>query len=189
LVGAENRKTSKLLAGFSIALIESLITCPIERAKVYFMTEDVAQSGGTKRLLSGGNLFKNLFRGFVPLLTRQSVAWVSFLQADLFIKKRIRSYYNIPADQNIPSKYLLIASFFISLFNVMCVMPFDAMKTMMQKVKPTQTLGDTVLEVWREAGIKGFFVGWRVRYMLYLLQALFTVDIIERFENKLRSRN
>jgi len=63
------------------------------------------------------------------------------------------------------------------------------MKTMMQKVKPTQTLGDTVLEVWREAGIKGFFVGWRVRYMLYLLQALFTVDIIERFENKLRSRN
>ena len=69
----------------------------------------------------------------------------------------------------------------------MCVMPFDAMKTMMQKVKPTQTLGDTVLEVWREAGIKGFFVGWRVRYMLYLLQALFTVDIIERFENKLLS--
>ena len=51
----------------------------------------------------------------------------------------------------------------------MCVMPFDAMKTMMQKVKPTQTLGDTVSEVWREAGIKGFFVGWRVRYMLYLL--------------------
>ena len=42
LVGAENRKTSKLLAGFSIALIESLITCPIERAKVYFMTEEVA---------------------------------------------------------------------------------------------------------------------------------------------------
>jgi hypothetical protein len=42
LVGVENRKTSKLLAGFSIALIESLITCPIERAKVYFMTEDVA---------------------------------------------------------------------------------------------------------------------------------------------------
>lgn len=83
----------------------------------------------------------------------------------------------------------MIGSFFISLFNVMCVMPFDAMKTMMQKVKPTQTLGDTVSEVWREAGIKGFFVGWRVRYMLYLLQALFTVDIIERFENKLRSRN
>jgi hypothetical protein len=42
VVGPENRKLSKLMAGFSIALIESLITCPIERAKVYFMTEDVA---------------------------------------------------------------------------------------------------------------------------------------------------
>ena len=52
LVGADNRKTSKMLTGFSIALFESFITCPIERAKVYFMTEDVAKLGGTKRLLA-----------------------------------------------------------------------------------------------------------------------------------------
>jgi hypothetical protein len=63
-----------LLAGFSIALIESLITCPIERAKVFFMTEEVAQRGGAKRLLAlkgaEGGLFRELFRGFLPLLTR-----------------------------------------------------------------------------------------------------------------------
>jgi hypothetical protein len=70
----------------------------------------------------------------------------------------------------------------------MCVMPFDAMKTMMQKVKPTDNLQTTVRSVFREAGIKGFFVGWRVRYLLYLMQALFTVDIIERFENRLRKK-
>jgi hypothetical protein len=90
VVGAENRKLSKLLAGFSIALIESFITCPIERAKVYFMTEDVVSRGGTKRLFKaahGGSVVRELFRGFFPLLTRQSVAWVSFLQADLFVKK------------------------------------------------------------------------------------------------------
>ncbi len=83
VVGPENRKLSKLLAGFSIALIESFITCPIERAKVFFMTEEVAQRGGTKRLFAlknaEGGLFKELFRGFLPLLTRQSVAWISFL--------------------------------------------------------------------------------------------------------------
>ncbi len=62
----------------------------------------------------------------------------------------------------------MVGSFFVSLINVICVMPFDAMKTMMQKVKPTSNLKDTVMEVWREAGIKGFFVGWRVRYTLYL---------------------
>jgi len=70
LVGADNRKTSKLLAGFSIALFESFVTCPIERAKVFFMTEEVSSRGGTKRLLSQGGLGKELFRGFVPLLTR-----------------------------------------------------------------------------------------------------------------------
>jgi hypothetical protein len=83
VVGPERRKLSKLLAGFSIALIESFITCPIERAKVFFMTEEVAQRGGIKRLLAlkgaEGGLFKELFRGFLPLLTRQSVAWISFL--------------------------------------------------------------------------------------------------------------
>ena len=114
------------------------------------------------------------------------MAWVSFLQADLFVKKMIRIKMNIPADQNIPSRYLVAGSFLVSLINVMCVMPFDAMKTMMQKVKPTGSLLETTREVYQRAGPSGFFVGWRVRYLLYLLQALFTVDIIERFENRLR---
>lgn len=30
----------KFMTGFSIAFIESLITCPIERTKVYFMTRN-----------------------------------------------------------------------------------------------------------------------------------------------------
>jgi hypothetical protein len=82
----------------------------------------------------------------------------------------------------------MVGSFFVSLINVICVMPFDAMKTMMQKAHPTATLFDTVSSVFIEAGVKGFFVAWRVRYLLYLLQALFTVDIIERFENRLRGK-
>lgn len=56
-------------------------------------------------------------------------------------------------------------------------------------MQATSSLVETVGEVYRKAGFKGFFVAWRVRYMLYLLQALFTVDIIERFENKLRGKN
>lgn len=33
-----NKFLLKLLTGSSIALVESIITCPIERIKVYFMT-------------------------------------------------------------------------------------------------------------------------------------------------------
>ena len=35
----ENASLAKFLTGFSIALIESLILCPIERVKVHFMTK------------------------------------------------------------------------------------------------------------------------------------------------------
>ena len=91
------------------------------------------------------------------------------MQADLFIKKLIRRHFEIPENQNIPSRYLMVGSFFVSLINVMCVMPFDAMKTMMQKAKPTASIWETVSSVFKEAGVKGFFVGWRVRYLLYLL--------------------
>ena len=127
-----------------------------------------------------------LFRGFVPLISRQSVAWISFLEADYYVKKYIRWKYHINQYDNIPAKYLMVGSLFVSLFNVLCVMPFDALKTMMQKSNPTVTLQQSTLSIIREAGFSGLFVGWRIRYSLYLLQALFTVDIIERFENKIR---
>jgi len=43
----------------------------------------------------------------------------------------------------------MVGSLFVSLINVICVMPFDAMKTMMQKADPTATLFDTVSSVFK----------------------------------------
>jgi hypothetical protein len=34
----ENKKVQKLFTGLSIAVIESIILCPFERLKTYFMT-------------------------------------------------------------------------------------------------------------------------------------------------------
>ena len=34
----EHKTLTKLLTGTSIALVESILTCPIERLKVFFMT-------------------------------------------------------------------------------------------------------------------------------------------------------
>ena len=71
--GIKNQQALKGLTGGSIALIESFILCPFERLKVYLMTRD------TTKTKFRGNMLSELFRGYVPLLTRQCVAWVAFL--------------------------------------------------------------------------------------------------------------
>ena len=46
--------------------------------------------------------------------------------------------------------------------------------------------------VYSEAGVRGFFVGWRLRYALYFLHAVMTVDLLERLEywkNKINKEN
>ena len=65
----------KLATGVSVALIESLITCPIDRTKVYMMT---MREGQTKSYThyykhvatSDIGKVKELFRGFGPLFVR-----------------------------------------------------------------------------------------------------------------------
>ena len=96
----DNKQLLRLLTGFSIAMIESTLTCPIERLKVYFMTAQHHKGGelSYKQFFqeNSGKLSKELFRGFTPLVMRQAITWTSFLQVDLFVKQRIRSYYQIP---------------------------------------------------------------------------------------------
>ena len=59
------------MTGLSIGVIEATLLCPVERVKVHFMTQ---KTGGQSyaNFFSGikGNAFKELFRGFTPLLLR-----------------------------------------------------------------------------------------------------------------------
>ena len=40
-----------------------------------------------------------------------------------------------------------------------------------------------VKKVYSEAGIRGFFVGWRIRFSMYLIHAVLTVDLLEKLED------
>lgn len=121
------------------------------------------------------------------LAARQCMAWVSFLQADLVMKTSLRKFYNIPDDKSIPTHYLVAGSIFVALVNSFCVMPLDAMKTTMQKFDPLMSIRDSAKLVYKQAGFRGFFVGWRIRFTLYLLHAVFTVDLLERLETMTRN--
>ena len=92
----ERKLFQRLFTGFAIAYLESLIQCPIERLKVYLMTHisnDKKPIAGIIRGFRQDGVSRELFRGFYPLMLRQSVAWISFLEADLLMKVWIRSFY------------------------------------------------------------------------------------------------
>jgi hypothetical protein len=124
-----------------------------------------------------------LFRGFGPLFARQSVTWTVFLQIDLAVKKAIRKHYNYGEKQQIPLRQLLPASIIITLFNTTLVLPFDCVKTHMEKRDPTSTYLQTFGNIYREAGVITFFTGYRIRFMMYLLNIVFATVLMEKFES------
>lgn len=83
-------------------------------------------------------MLKELYRGFTPLFIRQSCAMTVFLQSDLFIKTKIRKHLNLRDDEKIRSRYLVPATIFVVLMNCGFAMPFDVIKTQLEKRDSTQ---------------------------------------------------
>ena len=110
--------------------------------------------------------------------------WSVFLQTDHFVKAFIRKKRKIPENESIPSSLLIPASAFVALINTCLVMPFDCIKTHLEKTKPNDSYSEAVREIYKKSGnsILGFFTGVRLRFLLYLTNALFAVNILEYLE-------
>lgn len=113
---------------------------------------------------------------------RQAVSWIVFLQADLFIKQQIRKRKGYSDHETIPTKYLFPTALGVALINTCCVIPFDCVKTHMEKKDPTLTYLNTFRTIYQQAGPSGFFCGIRLRFLLYLTNSLFAVYILEKLE-------
>jgi len=61
-------------------------------------------------------------------------------------------------------------------------MPFDCVKTHMEKRDPTSTYIQTFRNIYRQGGMLGFFTGFRLRFLLYFTNALFAVNLMEKLE-------
>ena len=78
----------------------------------------------------------------------------------------------------------------VAVFSTLVIMPFDSMKTHMQRQNLTaMSSREAVLTVVNEVGIRGLFVGWRIRFAMYLLHAVMTVDLLDRLETTFRKSN
>lgn len=56
-----------------------------------------------------------------------------FLTADSKMKTMLRSHLGLENTDRIPGPYIVTGSFFIALANTLAIMPFDSMKTHMQR--------------------------------------------------------
>mmetsp|Transcript_43376 Transcript_43376/g.57425 ORF Transcript_43376/g.57425 Transcript_43376/m.57425 type:complete len:91 (+) Transcript_43376:247-519(+) len=78
-------------------------------------------------------MFREMFRGYLPLFTRQCVAWVCFLTADSKMKSTLRGYLGLDQTERIPQAYIVPGSFVVAVCSTLAIMPFDSMKTHMQR--------------------------------------------------------
>ena len=123
-----NSKTLTLVKGLSatcVATVESIIVCPLERVKVFFMTRTEFNGGYTAFFRknfteSFSVLRKELFRGLGIHVVRQNISWIVWLETDALAKMYIRKKYNInPFAQSIPFMLMLPLVVVNSIVNVL----------------------------------------------------------------------
>ncbi len=93
---------------------------------------------------------------------------------------------NLKENEEISAWYLTPASTIVAMANTTLVMPFDCVKTHMEKVNPTSSYADAVRAIYSKGGILGFFTGVRLRFFLYFTNALFTVNLLEKLESMVK---
>lgn len=113
------------------------------------------------------------------------MSWSVFLQTDHAVKQIIRSRYAIKENDSIPTRMLLPASAVVAMVNTTIVMPFDCVKTHLEKVNPSANYLEAVQQIYRQSGNSclGFFTGVRLRFLLHLTNAIFAVNILEKLES------
>lgn len=189
----KNLHKMKLMTSFSLAMLEAGVITPFERLQVFMMTAK-AKSGNYADFynMCRTKMRTELFRGFSPYFTKQLVAWTTFLQVDAFYKRLVRRIFSIPDDQMITGLKMALCSFMICCSTIMIVMPFDNIKTYLQKynlevvdkkivgqTKEKLGLKDAVRNIYTRGGALGFFIGWRAKLMVYFVNYSFTIILLE----------
>lgn len=108
---------------------------------------------------------------------------MTFLTADQYMKQTLRTHLDLTREETIPSKMLFIGSAFVAVVNTLIIMPFDCIKTQMQRAgNNSATQRQAFMKVMQQAGVKGLFVGWRIRFAMYQLHAIMTVTLLDKLE-------
>ncbi|CAD8053714.1 unnamed protein product [Paramecium sonneborni] len=177
----------KGLAGITIALFESIVTCPFERVKCQLMTQQQSKSvvkymwqhdGGIK------GFTRDLFTGMEVMVLKQVVSWTNYLYWD----HRVRYYFKERPSQKLTVQEIVLCSILTAIPNIIIVQPFDMIKTQFQMENNHQikhlSIWNAFKKVYLEKGIPSFYAGWQMRFFQFLFQALLTTPVMDYLERQ-----
>jgi len=180
----------QIATGLTIAGLEAGFICFPERLKVYLMTKDDVKTGKITSYLKQhkGQMWKEATRGLNAVCARQSVSWVSFLVADKYFKDLERKRTKT---KELSFGSLLGVSCMVGSVNTLTNMPFDVLKTQLQRENFMQNKGiiKSMHHIYQKHGVKGLYAGWKVRMVQYMIQSVFTVTLLEKLETSFRKNN
>jgi len=187
------------LSGVTIAVLEVWIIAPLERLKVWLITFNHVNGGMSAFFQQARaekleadldkkhqhrsflpSFFSFIFRGSKVTIMRQIVSWVTFLvvheQTIFFFKTTLGM-------QEITFSSLLAISAIEALVNTIAILPFDEIKTRMQSVSNKNKMLDEIRYIYNTRGVKGFYLAYHIRLAQYMIQACFTVTILEKLKH------
>lgn len=173
-----------MLTGLTIAFIEVWLLTPLERLKVWLIT--FKQRGGVRAFFQTRvcylGLSSLLYRGVSVSLVRQITSWMVFLVTHDQLMLLLKVLNLSPA--SLPVMWLLGVGFIEGSINTLFVLPLDCVKTHFQKVDSDHNLRitDVFLFIVKRYGFRGIYVGWQVRLLQYIVNALFTITILEHLK-------
>lgn len=191
------KSTRKTAAGLSMAMADTMIIMPLERLKVWLMTQRAESSASlTNFFMNRSNnhpsLLQDLYKGGVISLMRSSASWVSYLVAESKIREWVIQHSPRIDEKakkvQIPLAEKLLIGSLGGIINGLCTLPLDTIKTHMQKAGQLDeaTLANMYSEAKKLVGkhgiARGLYPAFLVRLLHYSIVGVITSPLIQKAE-------
>jgi hypothetical protein len=174
-----------IATGVSMAFFDTFILCPLERIKVWVMTVNTNKK---KPLISyfsqkDVHLLRDLFKGLKVSFIKSAASWTSYLVFEEDIRKYVTKNNVNKVDISISQQILI--GFLAGFVNSVITMPFDTIKTQIQKCGSNSdktSIFLTLKSIYKTNGILGLYSGWFFRFPSYIIVALITSHNIQKID-------
>jgi hypothetical protein len=172
------------LTGSSLAIVETFVVTPLERAKVWYMTSE--KSVNDSKLFAQNRFFiKSLYVGTTPTFMKVYSSWISFLVTNEYFKNLLKKNNH---KNTLSFKDLILVSIPVGVVNTLAVMPWDVAKTNMQKnreLDQKKRLFSVLTSLVKENGPRILFRGWQIKLSHSMIQAIVTVPMLDWAQRKI----
>ncbi len=192
-----SKSTQKTAAGLSMALADTMIIMPLERLKVWLMTQQAETSASLTNFFknrpeNSPSILSDLYKGSVISLMRSSTSWVTYLVAESKIREYvIQKSPNIDETAKkiqIPLAEKLLIGSLGGIVNGLCTLPLDTLKTHMQKAGQLDTatlskMFETSKKLVEKHGVaRGLYPAFLTRLIHYSIVGTMTSPLIQQTE-------